>query len=155
MSLRMELVAGSAPDILLLVGTDDRDGLRDGDRCAAYLSLSGGIDPTWLDLFAEAARVATELEAPADFLDARIELGPTDELAVSVERVDPGWVTAVAAIPDTSLDAVAGRWIDRLEEELGQLPGEEKPAIRELAGQVVGFCRAADRAPDVVFVWEL
>lgn len=155
MGLRMELVAGSAQDILLLVGTDDRDGLRDGERCAAYLSLSGGIDPTWLDLFAEAARTTTELEAPTDFLDARIDLAPAEEREVTVERVDPGWVSAVAAIPDGSLDAVAGRWIDRLEEEFGELPGDEKPAIRELAGQVVGFCRAADQAPDVVFVWEL
>ena len=37
----------------------------------------------------------------------------------------------------------------------GELAGEEKPWIRDLAGRVVGFCRAADRAPDVVFVWEL
>lgn len=155
MGLRMELVAGSAPDILLLVGTGDRDGLRDADRCPAYLSLSGGMDPTWLDLFAEAARGTTDEQVPSDFIDARMEIGAMDEVPVSVERVDPSWVSAVAAIPDRSLDAVAGRWIDRLEEELGELPGEEKPWIRDLAGQLVGFCRSADRAPDVVFVWEL
>lgn len=72
-----------------------------------------------------------------------------------MERIDPGWVSAVAAVPDSVLDALAGRWIDRLEEEFGDLPREEKPWIRELAGRVVAFCRAADRAPDVVFVWEL
>ena len=32
---------------------------RDTQRFRAYLSLSGGMDPTWLDLFAEAARSAT------------------------------------------------------------------------------------------------
>ena len=121
----------------------------------AYLSLSGGMDPTWLDLFAEAARDATERDVPSDFIDARIELGPTDGVTLSVERVDPGWVTAVAAIPDAAFDSVAGRWIDRLEEELGHLPREEKPWIRELVGRVVVFCRTADRAPDVAFVWEL
>jgi hypothetical protein len=151
----MELVAGPAQEILIVVGTDDRDSLADGGRFPAYLSLSGGMDPTWLDLFAEAARAATERDIPPDLIDARIELGPTDDGSLTVERVDAGWVSAVGAIPDALLDALAGRWIDRLEEEFGDLPREEKPWIRELAGQVVAFCRAADRAPDVVFVWEL
>ena len=35
------------------------------------------------------------------------------------------------------------------------LPREEKPWIRDLAGQLVVFCRAADRAPDVLFAWSL
>lgn len=151
----MELVAGNAQEILVRLGTDDRAALADRERFLAYLSLSGGMDPTWLDLFAEAARGATDLDAPADFIDARIELAPTDAAALTVERVDPGWISAVAAIPDGALDAVAGRWIDRLEEELGDLPREEKPWIRDLAGRVVAFCRDADQAPDVVFVWEL
>jgi hypothetical protein len=151
---RMELVAGPAEEILTVVATGDRAGL-DGRRFTAYLSLSGGMDPTWLDLFAEAARDVTERDVPSDLIDARIELGPLDVSSVSVERVDPSWITAVAAIPDIALDGLAGRWIDRLEEEFGDLPREEKPWIRELAGRVVAFCRAADRAPAVVFVWEL
>ena len=35
------------------------------------------------------------------------------------------------------------------------LPREEKPWIRDLAGQVVRFCRTADRSPDVLFAWSL
>jgi hypothetical protein len=151
----MELVAGPAQEILIAVSTDDRASLADGGRFPAYLSLSGGMDPTWLDLFAEAARSATERDVPPDLNDARIELGPSDDRVLTVERVDPAWVSAVAAVPDAVLDALAGRWIDRLEDEFGDLPREEKPWIRELAGRVVAFCRAADRAPDVVFVWEL
>ena len=119
----------------------------------AYLALSG-MDPTWLDLFAEAARTVLDAEHPVDFIDARLELGAEDD-ATTVERVDPAWVDAVARLPDDRIDAIAGRWIDRLEEELGPLPREEKPWIRDLAGQVIAFCRAADRAPDVVFVWSL
>jgi hypothetical protein len=157
----MELVAGDVRDILAVVGADDRDALRDSDRFGAYLSLSGGMDPTWLDLFAEAARGITRRDVPMDFIDARSELGggedsndePTADL--TIERVDPSWVSAVASIPDITLDGVAGRWIDRLEDELGALPGEEKPWIRELAGDLVRFCRMADRARDVVFVWSL
>ena len=161
MGSRMELVAGEAREILIVVGTDDRDALAEVGRFGAYLSLSGGMDPTWLDLFAEAARAATERETPGDFIDARIELGggadtgsePTADL--TVERVDPAWISALAAIPDATLDGVTGRWIDRLEEELGALPREEKPWIRQLAGNLVRFCREADRAPDVVFLWSL
>lgn len=157
MGTRMELVAGDLQAILVALATGERDAFVDRARFPAYLSLSGGIDPTWLDLFAEAARNATEQESPADFLDARAELEGPGELdeELTVERVDPGWITAVASIPDPLLDGVAGRWIDRLEEELGPLPREEKPWIRDLAGQVLAFCRAADRTPDVLFVWSL
>lgn len=149
----MELVAGSVPDILVAIGTDDRAALQDPERSVAYLTLSG-MDPTWLDLFAEAARVTIDAEQPVDFIDARIELGAEDD-RTTVERVDPAWIDAVARLPDGRLDAIAGRWIDRLEEELGALPREEKPWIRQLAGEMVGFCRSAERAPDVVFVWSL
>ena len=157
MASRMELVAGDTREILAVVGTDDSEAFSDASRFRAYLSLSGGMDPTWLDLFAEAARVATERDAPIDFIDARGDLGgggsdgePVADL--TIERVDPSWISAVAAIPDITLDGVAGRWIDRLEEEL---PREEKPWIRELAGNLVRFCRTADRAPDVLFLWSL
>ncbi len=157
----MELVAGDVAAILVVVGTDDREAFGDLKRFRAYLSLSGGMDPTWLDLFAEAARAGTQRDIPTDFIDARIDFGaggdstdePTTDL--SIERVDPAWISAVAAIPDLTIDGVAGRWIDRLEEELGALPREEKPWIRELAGNLVAFCRKADRAPDVVFLWSL
>jgi hypothetical protein len=157
----MELVAGDVQEILIVVGSDDPDALGDVKRFRAYLSLSGGMDPTWLDYFAEAARTATRRDAPSDFIDARNELGsgpdtggePTSDL--SIERVDPTWISAVAAIPDLTLDGVAGGWIARIEEEVGALAREEKPWIRELTGDLVRFCRTADRAPDVVFLWSL
>jgi hypothetical protein len=149
----MELVAGNVQDILVLVGTDDRAALRDPGRFGAYLALSG-MDPTWLDAFADAARHILDAEQPVDFIDARIELGAEDT-ALTVERVDPAWIDAVARIPDGSIDAITGRWIDRLEEELGELPREEKPWIRDLAGQIVAFCRTAGRSPDVVFLWSM
>ena len=156
MTARMELVAGDAREILVVLGTDTRDAFADQDRFHAYLSLGGGVDPTWLDLFAEAVRGETDLAGPSDFLDARIELGAAEPVAdVTVERVDPHWTDTVAQIPISSVDAIAGRWIDRLEEEFGPVPGEEKPWIRELVGQLIAFCRAADRAPDVIFAWSL
>jgi hypothetical protein len=150
----MELIAGAVPDIMETLGLEDEGALTDPGRFAAYLSLSGGMDPTWLDLFAESARVATDRDAPSDFIDARIDLGASHGSERTVERVDPSWISAVAAIPDASLDRLAGRWIDRIEDELGVLQADEKPWIRDLAGRVVGFCRSAARA-DVVFVWEL
>jgi hypothetical protein len=42
-----------------------------------------------------------------------------------------------------------------VEEELGMLPREEKPWIRQLAGDIVAFARAADRSSDVLFAWSL
>jgi hypothetical protein len=120
------------------------------------VALGAGLDPTWLDLFAEAARGVVGDDGPGDFLDARIELngGPEDE-SLSIERVDPVWVTAVARVPDAHLGPIASRWIDLVEEELGGLARDEKPWIRELTGRLVAFCREADRAPDVLFAWSL
>ena len=152
----MDLVAGEAPDILSVIGLDDLVALDDRRRFPAHLALGGGLDPTWLDLFAEAARTITGGDGPADFIDARLELdGPGDEGERTIERVDPGWVTTVARISDHHLDAIAGRWIELVEEELGPLPRDEKPWIRDLTGRLVTFCRTADRAPDVLFAWSL
>lgn len=152
----MDLVAGRAKEILLVIGLDDLAALDDRRRFAAHVALGGGLDPTWLDLFAEAVRGVTGGDGPSDFLDARIELdGPSDDAQRTIERVDPAWIGAVARIPETEIGAVAAAWIDLIEEELGGLARDEKPWIRDLAGKLVAFCRAADRAPDVLFAWSL
>ena len=71
----------------------------------------------------------------------------------AVERVDLEWITAVAAVPDDLVGPLAGRWIGLLEEELGLLPREEKPWIRDLAAQIVSFARRSGGARDVIFAW--
>ncbi len=152
----MELVAGDAPTILIAISSDDLSGLSEPGRFTARLSLGAGLDPTWLDLFSEAVRSVTGGGEPSDFLDARRELdGPGDIDGRTVERVDARWVEAIARLADHEVPAVAGRWLDLLDEEFGELPREEKPWIRELAGDVVRFCRSAERAPDVLFAWSL
>jgi hypothetical protein len=150
----MDLVAGDARDVVLALTIDDLAAFEDRDRFVAHLPLGGGLDPTWLDLFSEAVRTVTEAEEPADFLDARTELdGTADTTERIVERVDRDWIETVARVPDGMIDALAGRWIELLEEELGLLPREEKPWIRDLAGRIVRFSREATGAPDVVFAW--
>ena len=52
----MDLVAGKAKEILLVIGLDDLAALDDRRRFPAHVALGGGLDPTWLDLFAEAVR---------------------------------------------------------------------------------------------------
>jgi hypothetical protein len=156
MSRLMDLVAGDAPTILMVIGLDDLEALDDRTRFPAHLALGSGLDPTWLDLFAEAARTVTDADEPRDFIDARLELGGPENVDThTIERVDPSWISTVARLLDTDLDAIAGRWIALIEDEIGDLPREEKPWIRDLAGRVVVFCRAADRARDVIFAWSL
>ena len=156
MGALMDLIAGEERDILLAIAVDDWGGLQDRDRFNAHLSLGGGLDPTWLDLFSEAVRSATGRDAPVDFIDARHELeGPTHLTERSVERVDAAWIGAVAMIQDHDVDSVAGHWIDLIEEDLGELPREEKPWIRQLTGAIVQFARDADSASDVLFAWSL
>jgi hypothetical protein len=156
MGALMDLVAGDSREILLAVAVDDFTSLADRSRFDAHLSLGAGLDPTWLDLFSEAARRVTASEEPTDFLDARREVdGPGDVGERSVERVDPAWISAVARITDGQVDALAGRWIDLVEEELGDLPRDEKPWIRSLAGDIVRFARDADASAAVIFAWSL
>jgi hypothetical protein len=157
MGLVMDLVAGDSREILLAVATDDLASFDDRSRFRAHLALGGSVDPTWLDLFSQAVRIVTGGEDPVDFLEARSELdGPPGSGAErTVERVDPAWITAVAMLDDRHLDAIAGRWIDLLEEEIGDLPREEKPTIRQFARQILDFARLADRSPDVILAWSL
>jgi hypothetical protein len=156
MGFVMDLVAGELDEILLVIGLDDRAALDDPTRFNGHLELGGAMDPTWLDLFSEAARSTTGAAEPTDFLDARRELdGPGSAGQRTVERIDPDWIAAVARIDDGKVDALAGRWIDLIEEELGDLPREEKPWIRGLAGEVVAFARRAERSPAVILAWSL
>jgi hypothetical protein len=152
----MDLVAGEERQILLAISVEDWAGLADPSRFAAHLSLGGGLDPTWLDLFAEACRRVRDSDEPRDFIDARRELtGPPTVGERTIERVDGRWIGAIARLGDRDVDRVAGTWIDLLEEEVGELPREEKPWIRSLASDIVAFARQADRAPDVIFAWSL
>jgi len=156
----MDLVAGDSREILLAVEVDDLAGFDDRSRFPAHLAFGGAIDPTWLDLFSQAVRAVTGRDDPVDFLEARAELegpGGSGESGGerTVERVDAGWITAVAMVDDRDLDAVTGRWIDLLEEEVGDLPREEKPTIRTFAREIVDFARDADSAPAVILAWSL
>ena len=155
MGAQMDLVAGDSREILLAITMDDWAGLADRSRVDAHLSLGGGLDPTWLDLFAEAVRSVTDSDEPADFIDARQELDGPQLTERSVERIDRAWLGAIARLPDRHVDAVAGRWIDLVEEDLGELPREEKPWIRQLTGEIVRFARASDGSADVLFAWAL
>ena len=152
----MELVAGGEREILVAIRADDRAGLDDPTRFTAFLSLGGGLDPTWLDLFSEACRSVSGSDDPVDFIDARRELDEAADAGErTIERVDRRWVGAVAGIADGDVDRVAGRWIDLLVEEFEELPREDKPWIRQLASDLVAFARSAERAPDVLFAWSL
>lgn len=155
MGTLMDLVAGDAREILLVLGIDDTAAFSDRSRFDAHLPLGAGLDPTWLDLFSEAVRDVTGHEQPTDFIDARRELDGPGISERTVERVDSDWVGAIAMVPDRDLDAIAGRWVDLLEDDLGDLPPEEKPWVRKLVDDLIVFCRAADRSRDVLFAWSI
>ena len=153
----MDLVAGEAREIMLAVGVEDWAGLRDPSRFAAHISLGGGMDPTWLDLFAQAAREVSGGDSPAPLSESvfAVESGLTSMSERTVERVDPDWVDAVALLPEGQLDRVAARWIELIEREECDVDAEEKPMLRQLTADLVGFCRRAEDAEDVLFVWSL
>jgi hypothetical protein len=150
----LELVAGDAHDILVSIAAEGTAGVADPRRYDAHLALGGGLDPGWLDLFAAAARGVGDGRAPTCFEAARVEVeGLTDAGERILARVDPAWIDAVARIDDATIDHLAGTWIELLEGRLGVLARDEKPWIRRLAGDIVAFCRVADRSPAVLFAW--
>jgi hypothetical protein len=152
----MDLIAGDRREILLGLAIDDFEGFADSGRFAAHLPLGAGLDPTWLDSFSEAVRRVVGSDQPHDFIDACLDLpGSSQAGERTAELVDPDWVAAVAAVAAHSLDAIAGTWIDLLEDDLGILSVEEKPWIRELAGELVRFAQLAGAGPDVIFAWSL
>jgi hypothetical protein len=157
----MDLVAGDAREILLALGLDDWAGLRDRRRFDAHISLGGGMDTRWLDLFARAIREITGENYPGPFSDASHPLDGRlhSRLAQlgdrTVERVDPHWVYEIATLPERQVDRVAARWIDLVDTEACPIPSEEKPMIRALAGELVEFCRLAGEAEDVLFAWTI
>jgi hypothetical protein len=156
MGFLMDLVAGESREILLAISLDDWAGLDDAGRFDAHVSLGGAMDPTWLDLFSEAVRDVTGRDEPIDFLDARRDLdGPGDIGDRTVERVDPDWISGIARVADRDIDAIAGRWIELVEEDLGALPREEKPWIRQFAAELITFARKADLSPAVILAWSL
>jgi len=156
MGFLMDLVAGDSREILLAISLDDWAGLDDPGRFDAHLALGGAMDPTWLDLFSEAVRDVTGRDELIDFLDARRDLdGPGDIGDRTVERVDPDWISGIARVADRDIDAIAGRWIELVEEDLGALPREEKPWIRQFAADLIDFARKADLSPAVMLAWSL
>lgn len=156
MSVLMDLVAGDAREILLAVGLDDWDALTDRSRFPASVSFGGGLDPTWLDLFADAVRETLGDGRPEPFTRACCPLaGPADVGDRTIETVDRHWVEDVARLPDSSLDAVAGRWIELIVREERDVDPDDKPMLRDLAGELVEFCRRSEAAEDILFAWSL
>lgn len=156
MGLLMDLIAGDPRELLLAISLEDVDGLPFADRFDAHLALGAGLDPTWLDVFSAAVRAVTGRPDPADFsaaCRALDGLGAAGER--SVERVDPAWITAVAAIGDRQIDAVAGSWIDLLGRRSGAMAADDTPAVADLAHRLVAFARAADASPAVLFAWTI
>jgi len=156
MGFLMDLIAGDSRAILLAITMDEWASFDDRERFDAHIALGGAMDPTWLDRFSEAVRNVTGTDEPIDFIDARRDMdGPGDTGERTVERVDPAWITAIARVADDDIGPIAGRWIELVEEELGALPREEKPWIRQVAGRIVEFARRADRSPAVILAWSL
>jgi len=153
----MDLVAGDPREILLAIGVDDWAGLRDPSRFLAYLALGGGMEMTWLDLFAQAARETTGGEAPGAFTEATRPL--QSRLAVlsdrTVERIDPHWVDEVAFLPEGHLDLIAARWIELIDGDGFDVEPDDKPMLRELASDLLDFCRRAQGAEDVLLAWSM
>jgi hypothetical protein len=157
----MDLVAGDAREILLAIGLDDWSGLHDRNRFSGYLSLGGGMDPSWLDLFARAVRDISGRSTPIPFSEATCPLESPAHLRLAklgdrtIELVDRYWLDEIASLPDGLVGRVAARWIDLVDVEECRVEPDEKPMFRQVAGDLVEFCRVVHGAEDVLFAWSI
>jgi hypothetical protein len=157
----MDLIAGDAREILLAIGVEDWMGLADPGRFAAHLPLRGQMDPSWLDLLAQAVRDVAGGDSPGSFSEACRPLedgrlgGLGGAVDRTVERIDPRWIDDMALVPDRSIDAVTARWIDLIECEECEVEADDKPVVRALVADLVGFCRRSRAAEDVLLAWSL
>ena len=67
----------------------------------------------------------------------------------------PPTIREIAAIPDRLVDRVAARWIDLVDGEECRVDADEKPMLRQVAGDLVEFCRLAREAEDVLLAWSI
>jgi hypothetical protein len=157
----MDLVAGDAREILLAIGVEDWTGLADPRRFEAHLPLRGRVDPSWLDLLAQAVRDVAGGDEPGPFSEACLRLddrrlgGLGGSVDRTVERVDPRWVDDMAMVPDRAIDAVAARWIELISLEECAVEADDKPVIRVLVEDLIDFCRRSQAVEDVLLAWSL
>lgn len=117
------------------------------------------MDSAWLDLFAQSAREVMGGPLPGAFSEAACPLESRLQSRLStlgdrtIERVDSHWVEEMASLPDDRVDRVAARWTELIDSEACEVEPEEKPMLRALAGELIGFCREAVEAEDVLFAW--
>ena len=135
---RMELIAGDARDILVVLGPPRSASRRRGSDSAPTCRWAArSTRPGWTCSPRRPGRPHRGDAGRLHRRPARARRRRT-RATLTIERVDPAWITAVAGLPETSIDAhrrAAGSTASR--RRSADLPREEKPWIRELAGQVV------------------
>jgi hypothetical protein len=57
----------------------------------------------------------------------------------------------VVILPERQLDRIGARWIELVDCKERPVDPEEKPMLRQMAGDLLEFCRRADGAEDVLF----
>ena len=150
----MDLVAGDARDIVLALSIDDVAAFEDRDRFVAHLPLGGGLDPTWLDLFAEAVRSVTGLDDLADFLDARTELeGAAAQAERIVERVDPSGSRRWRRCPTSGWARWPAAGSSSWRRSWACCHARRSPGSGTWRSGSSPSARAATGARDVVFAW--
>ena len=158
MAALMDLVAGDAREILLVLSVDDTAAFDDRARFDAHLPLGAGLDPTWLDLFCEAARaVRTATSRATSSTLATSSKGPGQQVEYTVEYVDAGWVATSPDSPTASSTRSRGAGSTCSRRSMGVLSAEEKPsdpAPRE-RGRPLLPCGGPFGNAGVFFAWSL
>ena len=151
---RFTAAAGSRVQI---VGDDllTTNAARVAEAATGQLCNAALIKPNQAGTMTE-ARAALEAAQRAS-LTTIVSARSGESEDVSIAHLAVGWNAGQIKVGSFARSERTAKWNEllRIEEELGPLAAEEKPWIRDLAGRLVAFCRAADRAPDVLFAWSI
>ncbi len=143
MGILVDFYAGDADAI----GKSWAEGKTPASKAHADFSLH--LDPTELDVLSECMGV----EPLLDLLGRRVG-GDGDASEANV--IDPKWVAAVGALPDSSANQLAEDWLKAVREEQGEAATEDAGDATQAVRELISLCRtAAKERCDAVFAWSL
>jgi hypothetical protein len=147
--------AGDADAVGRAFGQRDYQTLRDRQKFPLTADFSLHLSPIDLDLLTEEAQKLVG-SGPTSLTDALGEQVGGNGNDSAAEVVSPEWVGMMAALPDSSVEALLTEWTRAVAEEHNEPDLNPTDDIRKALRDLLTLCREAQRnGLPVVHTWSL